>query len=68
MSRYAERIAALEEQVKGVKTDVTEIKGDVKTLVAHHHAQKGRASVFAMLWAGLGGLVATFASWLLSKF
>lgn len=36
-----ERIASLETEVGGMKGDISEIKADVKTLLAHHNQQRG---------------------------
>lgn len=66
--KEAERIAALEAKFEGMSEDVTEIKGDVKLLVAAHHKQKGEATVWAMVCAGIGSALTLIAGWLLSKF
>lgn len=68
MTKYAERIAVVETKVETIDKRTASIEEKVDILVAHHNKQKGQASILAMVWAGVGGLVATFAGWLLSKF
>jgi cytochrome c-type biogenesis protein CcmH/NrfG len=48
-----ERIAALEALVPAFRTDVAEIKADVKTLLAAHNRQTGAAKLAAVIWGGL---------------
>lgn len=65
--REHERLAALEArfdtEIGTLKDDVTEIKGDVKELLAVHYQQKGMARLGALVWTFVGGLVATAVAW-----
>jgi len=57
---YAERLTAVETELKGLRADVGEMKEDVKTLLAAYNRQKGAVRLLALLWAGLlslGGLI-----------
>jgi hypothetical protein len=59
-TEYAERLAAVETEIRGLRSDVAEIHGDMKSLLAAHNRQNGAARLLALLWAGLlslGGLV-----------
>lgn len=51
--RIGERVAALEASVPPLRADVTEIKADVKTLLAAHNRQSGAAKLAAVIWGGL---------------
>lgn len=57
-----ERIAALEANYSGLREDVTEIKGDVKTLVASSNRQKGMAALGVILWTAVVAGAGFFAS------
>lgn len=48
-----ERLAALETSYPELKADISEIKADVKILVAAHHRQTGAAKLAAVIWSGL---------------
>lgn len=56
----AERLTAVETELKGLRTDLSEVKEDVKALLAAHNRQRGATKLLALLWAGLlslGGLI-----------
>jgi hypothetical protein len=48
-----ERLAAVETELKAVRSEVSEIREDVKTLLAAHNRQNGASKLAAALWAGL---------------
>lgn len=50
---YAERLTAVETELKGLRADVVEMKGDIKALLEDNYRQKGASKVAAALWAGL---------------
>jgi hypothetical protein len=55
-----ERLSRVETEVSGMRGDVTEMKQDVKDLLAAHNRQKGAAKFASLVWAGLlgiGGLI-----------
>lgn len=63
---YGERIATLEAQYKDISPDITEIKADVKTLLAAHHQQKGMARLGLMVWTVVSGIVGGIAAQFMS--
>lgn len=64
----AERIAALETELAGMKSDVSEIKADVKTLVTAHHQQRGFIAATALIFTTLGGLAAAIWDHIMQAF
>ena len=57
---YAERLTAVETELKGLRADFGEMRDDIKALLAAHNRQKGATKLLALLWAGLlslGGLI-----------
>ena len=58
---YAERIAAVETELRAMRSEVQEVRGDVKTLLAAQNRQSGAAKLAAVIWGGrlaLGGAIA----------
>lgn len=68
--RETERLAALEARFSGLTEDVAEIKGDVKTLLAWHHKQKGYITAAVLFLTAIGSAVVAFIkqiwAWLVS--
>lgn len=62
MTTELERIVALETLYPELKADITEIKNDVKTLVAISNRQKGMAALGVILWTALVAGAGFFAS------
>ena len=57
---HGERLAAVETELRALRVEVGEIRGDVKSLLAAHNSQRGAIKLLALLWAGLlslGGLL-----------
>jgi hypothetical protein len=57
-----ERLARLETAVPEIQKTLAEVRGDVKTLLAAHNAQRGFARLGLVVWttvAGVAGGVAT---------
>jgi hypothetical protein len=58
MATQIERLAAVETELKGLRGEVGEMRGDVKTLLAAYNRQSGAAKVRAAIWTGLVAMVA----------
>jgi hypothetical protein len=57
---HAERLASVETELRALREDVHEMRGDVKELLKVHNGQRGAVKLLALLWAGLlslGGLL-----------
>lgn len=61
-----ERLAALEATVPTLHADVTEIKGDVKTLLAAHNRQQGFITMGRLAWGGFCGGMALLGEWVIN--
>jgi hypothetical protein len=58
MPTQAERLAAVETELKGLRGEVGEIRGDVKTLLAAYNRHSGAARLRSAIWTGLVGVSA----------
>lgn len=67
MPTQAERLAAVEAKVTVLQGDVTEIKGDVKTLLAAHNRQQGFIALGQLLWGGFCAGAALVGDWLVNN-
>lgn len=50
---HAERLAAVETEVKAMRVEIKEVRDDVKALLAFHNRQRGASRVWAAVTAGL---------------
>jgi hypothetical protein len=58
MPTQIERLTAVETELKGLRGEVGEIRGDVKTLLAAYNRQSGAARLRSVIWTGLVGVSA----------
>ena len=55
---HGERLAAVEIELKGLRSEVGEMRSDVKTLLAAYNRQSGAAKLKTAIWTGVVGLAA----------